>query len=72
MSDALDVSEAPVIFSHSAARALVDHPRERPGLDPGAAGRRTAGVVMVTFVPPFVSIECKAWDDALAGGDRRR
>ena len=37
MSDALDVTEAPVIFSHSAARALVDHPAQRARLDPRPA-----------------------------------
>jgi membrane dipeptidase len=54
MSDALNVSEAPVIFSHSAARALVDVPRNVPD----SILRRlpaNGGVVMVTFVPAFVS-----------------
>ena len=37
MSDALDVAEAPVIFSHSSARALVDSPAQRPRLDSGPA-----------------------------------
>jgi membrane dipeptidase len=54
MSDALTVSESPVIFSHSSARALVDVPRNVP--DSILARLRTnGGVVMVTFVPGFVS-----------------
>jgi membrane dipeptidase len=64
MRDVLDTSAAPVIFSHSSARALVDHPRNVPD----AILQRMAangGVVMVTFVPPFVSPAVKIWGDGL-------
>ena len=54
MSDALNVSEAPVIFSHSSARALVDVPRNVPDSILTRL-RVNGGVVMVTFVPGFVS-----------------
>ena len=54
MSDALDVSEAPVIFSHSSARAIADVPRNVPD-SILARLPKNGGVVMVTFVPSFIS-----------------
>jgi membrane dipeptidase len=61
MSQALDLSEAPVIFSHSGARALVDHPRNVPD-SILARVARNGGVVLVTFVPAFVSAEVMAFE----------
>ena len=54
MRQAIEVSEAPVVFSHSSARALADVPRNVPDDVLEAVGR-TAGVVMVAFVPWFVT-----------------
>ncbi|MBV6520072.1 MAG: hypothetical protein MNPFHGCM_00177 [Gemmatimonadaceae bacterium] len=54
MSDALDAAEAPVIFSHSSARALTDVPRNVPD-SILARLPKNGGVVMVAFVPSFVS-----------------
>ncbi|HLW25075.1 MAG TPA: dipeptidase [Steroidobacteraceae bacterium] len=61
MRAALDASEAPVIFSHSSARALVDHPRDVPDeiLKRLAAN---GGVAMVNFYPGYVSAERNRWD----------
>ncbi|MFG2037786.1 dipeptidase [Dactylosporangium sp. NPDC048998] len=64
MHAALDTSTAPAFFSHSSARALCDHPRNVPD-DVLRRVRDTEGVVMVTFVPFFLTDECRHWGDEL-------
>ena len=70
MVDAMRVSEAPVIFSHSSARGVTDHPRNVPD----AVLRQMAedgGIVMVTFVPGFINGADGDWVKALMAEAQR-
>ena len=60
MIDALSITTAPAIFSHSSARALVDIPRNVPD-DVLSLLTKNGGVCMVAFVSDFVSNEFAQW-----------
>ncbi len=61
MRVALKESLAPVIFSHSSARSLVDHPRNVPD-DVLRGVAANGGVVMVNFATGYVSDAVRRWD----------
>ena len=70
MRDALRLTEAPVMFSHSSARALTNVPRNVPD-DVLRLVAKNGGVVMVTFVPGFISPDVAGHDRA-ADAERER
>src|SRR5918998_712312 len=69
--DALQIAEAPVVFTHSGARAVCDHPRNASD-DLLRRLAANGGTCMVTFVPDFVSPQCRAWTLGLRAEVARR
>lgn len=68
MRDALAVSTHPVLASHSGSRSVCDHPRNVPDDVVQAIGA-AGGVVMVPFVPKFVSQSFNDWEQGGKQGE---
>ena len=63
MSDALHATRAPIMFSHSSARALTHHARDVPDSILKLV-RANGGIVMVNFNPGFVSEAVRVYEDS--------
>jgi membrane dipeptidase len=70
MHAVLDIAAAPVMFSHSATAAIVDHPRDVPD-EVLAMLPKNGGVVMVNFYPGYVSQARNRWDSDYAAEKAR-